>query len=82
MPLKFNTIEKLRDHMLETLEKLSNKKIDVDEVSIIAKGIESINSSLKLQLAYWHMRGETPLIPFIENGAKTVTPLIEHKKNK
>lgn len=76
MSLKFNTLEKLRNHMLETLEKLSNSKIDIDEVSIIAKGIESINSSIKLQLAYFAMRSEIPHIPFIQDGVKT----IEHKK--
>ena len=79
MTLKFNNIEKLRDHMLDCLEKLSQNKIDIDEVSIIAKGIETVNSSIKLQLAYSQMRDEKPNINFLQSCNKGEVKMITHE---
>lgn len=65
--MKFNNIEKLQNYVLESLEKLDKRKIDVDEMSIIAKSSETVIASLKIQLAYNNMRGEMPNIKFLED---------------
>jgi hypothetical protein len=65
--MKIRNIELLRNHILESLEKLEENKIDIDEASIIAKSGETIISSLKVQLSYANMRGEEPNIKFIQD---------------
>lgn len=65
--MKFNNIEKLQHFILQSMENLEKKKIDVIEMGIIAKSSESIMSSLKLQLAYNNMRDEVPNIKFLED---------------
>lgn len=63
---EITNIEDMREYMIYTLERLEKKAIDVTEAGIIAKGGETIMSSLKLQLSYSGMRGEVPNIPFLE----------------
>lgn len=68
--MSIKNIEALQQYILKSLEDLENGKIDVNEASIKAKSAESINSSLKLQLAYNNMRGEIPNIPFLQSCNK------------
>lgn len=78
-----NNIEKLRDHLLTSLEKLENRKIDIDEVSIIAKSGEAIMSSLKLQLTYANMLGHVPNVRFLEDCHHgTPLPVIDSVKKQ
>ena len=67
MSIKIKNISQLQEFVLSSLEDLANKKIDVNEMGIIAKSSETIMSSLKLQLAYNSMRGETPHIKFLQD---------------
>lgn len=64
-------IESLRNYVLKSLEDLANRNIDATEAGVIAKGSETIMSSLKLQLAYAAMIGETPRIDFLEDSHKS-----------
>ncbi len=68
--MKIKNIEELRDYVLESLEKLSSNKIDVTEAGVIAKSSETIMSSLKLQLSYSNMIGDTPNIKFLQDCHK------------
>lgn len=83
--MKIKNIEQLQDYILDSLEKLSNNKIDVTEAGIIAKSAETVISSIKLQLSYSAMIGHTPHIDFLHNchkgnPAKTIEQRTELKK--
>lgn len=65
--MKIKNIEQLRNHILQSLENLADKKIDIDEASIIAKSGETIMSSIKMQLLYASMIGEIPHIDFVHS---------------
>jgi hypothetical protein len=65
--MKINNIEQLRNFMVDNLEKMSKKNIDVTEMGIIAKSGEAIMSSLKLQLTYSSMIGDIPCIKFLDD---------------
>lgn len=64
--MKIDSIEKLRNHILESLDKLDKEKITIEELGTIAKAAETISSTLKLQLSYAHMRNELPRIDFLQ----------------
>jgi len=65
--MKIKNIDQLQTYVLESLEKLASKKIDINEMGVIAKSSETIMSSLKLQLAYNNMRNEIPKIKFLQD---------------
>lgn len=79
--MKIKNIEDVRNYMIESLKRLEDGEIDVTEAGIIAKGAETIMSSIKLQLQYHHMRGEQPTIPFIHD-CRNGTALIEVPHDK
>jgi len=60
-------VEQLRNMVIEAMENLVNGKMDVHDAATLAKGSETIMSSLKLQLSYANMIGEKPYIPFIHD---------------
>ncbi len=66
MVRKLDNMEKVLEHICESLENLEKGKIDVVEMGIIAKSSEAIMSSLKIQLSYAGMRNEKPNIPFLQ----------------
>lgn len=68
----------MRNHILDSLEKLEKKKIDVVEAGIIAKSSEGIMSSLKIQLTYNNMRGEEPNIKFLQDCNKNAKLIENH----
>ena len=80
--MKIKNIEQLREFVLDSLEKLSNNKIDVTEAGVIAKSSETIMSSLKLQLSYSGMLGETPNIKFLQDCHKGTPIQVEQDKPK
>ena len=73
--MKISNVEQLRDYILKSIERLENSKIDIDELSIIAKAGESVLSSIKLELAYNNMRNETPNIKFLQDCNKGIKQL-------
>lgn len=79
--MKLKTVEHLRDHILDSLVQLEKGKIDVAHMGIIAKSGEAIMSSLKIELTYAQMIGNTPHIPFIHDchQGKPIK-IIEQKK--
>lgn len=65
--MKIKNSDQLRNHILRSIEKLDENKIDINELATIAKAGETIFSSLKLQLAYNNMRNEIPNIEFLQS---------------
>lgn len=66
--MKINNIEDLRQHAINTLEKLETKKIDMAEAGVTAKLYESLMSSLKTEMEYHKMLGHLPTIRFLEGA--------------
>jgi len=77
MSQKIENIDDLRDHALNLLQKLEDKKIKVQEAGITAKIYESIISTVKTQMEYARMLKVDPDIPFL---GEIKGNLIEHKK--
>lgn len=71
---KIKNITELRDHALDTLEKLAQQKIDIAEAGVTGKLCEGVISTIKAQLEYSRMLGEEPKIPFM-SGSTTGKPL-------
>ena len=70
---RINSIEALRDHALETLEKLAAGSIDTTEAGVTGKLCESVISTIKAQLEYSRMIDEEPQIPFMQQSHKGKT---------
>lgn len=64
--MKLKTADDLRDYLLESIEKTSSGKMDIEELSILSKASEAIFSSVRTQLMYNNMRNEIPNIPFLQ----------------
>lgn len=64
---EIKNIEDLRDYLINALDRLENKTIDPLEAGIISKKGDTILNSLKVQLTYAGMRGESPKIEFLQN---------------
>jgi hypothetical protein len=69
---KIKNALQLRDHLLDKLDQLENKQIEIEELGQIAKASETILASLKIQLAYAGMRSEIPHIEFLEDCNKGI----------
>ena len=67
-----NTLDDLRDKVLEALEALNNGEIDLQQAGVIAKLSETVISGVKTQMDYARLTDQTPHIPFIDNCAKTI----------
>ena len=78
---KIKNAEQLRDYLLDSLEQVEKGKIDIQDLSIISKTSETIMSGIKTQLAYAHMRGEKPIIPFLQDCHQIETIKISKKDN-
>ena len=63
--MAIHTIEDLRLDAIDTLEKLRNRKMEVEEAGVIGKVYETIISTVKTQLAYADMIGVEPRIAFM-----------------
>jgi len=64
--MKFDHIDKVRKHLLLSLEKLENHSIELEEIDKITSLCETVFSSLKLQLSYDALTGKKSIIDFLE----------------
>jgi hypothetical protein len=78
---KIKNMEQLRDHALDTLEKLSNGSIDTAQAGVTGKLCEGVIATVKSQLEYARMINEEPHIPFMHDShqAKTIEGKAESK---
>lgn len=77
--MKIINIDSLRDHAIETLEKLSKREISVEEAGVTGKLCENVVSTIKVQLEYAKMLEQQPEINFLENCTMPKGRLIEKK---
>ncbi len=64
---QIKNIEMLREHALQTLEKLARHEIDTAEAGVTGKLMEGVIATVKSQMEYSRMTGEEePHIPFME----------------
>lgn len=68
--MKIENIEDLRDHAIETLEKLSSGEISIEQAGVTGKLCENVMSTVKIQVEVAKMLGREPNIPFLGNTAK------------
>jgi hypothetical protein len=83
---KIKNMEDLREHALETLEKLASGQIDTAEAGVTGKLCEGVIATVKSQLEYARMLNQEPTIPFMSSstgrlieGSKP-TKELPHKK--
>lgn len=62
---EIKNIDDLRQHAIETIHKLTSKKIDIDEAGVTGKLYENIISSVKVELEHNKMIGYDNPIRFI-----------------
>lgn len=77
---KIKNISSLRDHALETIERLASGEIDTAHAAATGKLCDSVISTIKSQLEYSRMTGESPEIPFMMTPNKG--NLLEHEEPK
>jgi hypothetical protein len=85
MAAKIKNINQLREHAIETLERLEKGKIDCTEAGVTAKLYESVIASVKIELEYNRMTDKIPNIAFIEDGGsgvKTIGSVRQLRANK
>lgn len=81
--MKITNIDSLRNHAIDTLEKLTRKEISVEEAGVTGKLCENVVSTIKVQLEYAKMLQQDPEINFLENCTMPKGRLInEVKKNE
>lgn len=66
--MNIKNIEDLRNHAVGTLRKLEREEIDVEEAGVTGKLYENIMSSLKTEMEYHKMLGQSPRIKFLEGA--------------
>lgn len=64
---KINNVEELRNLALDALEKLTRGEIDTAQALTHAKLCDSVILTIKTQLEYSRMVGESPSIPFMKS---------------
>lgn len=79
---KINNITALRQHAIETLEKLSAHEIDTAEAGVTGKLCEGVISTLKTQMEYHRMLGEEPSIEFMQEGHGNSKLIESHNEPK
>ena len=67
---KIKNIDDLRQDALDTLEKLSNGEIDVDQAGVTSKLYENVMSTVKTQIQVAVMLRREPNIPFLGDCGK------------
>ena len=65
---KIKNIEDLRNFAIDTLDRLKNQEIDVNEALATGKLCDSVINTVKMQLEYHKILGEKSSIPFIEEA--------------
>jgi hypothetical protein len=61
-------INSLREFAITTLKKLSTGEMTTEEAGVTGKLCENVISTLKVQLEYAKMLGQTPNIGFLEDN--------------
>jgi hypothetical protein len=79
MSKDINTIDALRNHALKTLKRLREGEIDVQEAAVTGKVCDVVIHTIKAQIDYHKMLGQTPQIPFMAN-AKLISVDIDDQK--
>jgi hypothetical protein len=79
MSKDINTIDALRNHALNTLERLRAGEIDVQEAAVTGKVCDVVIHTIKAQMDYHRMLGQTAQIPFMGN-AKLIGVDIDEQK--
>lgn len=64
---KIQSIHDLRIHALETLEKLRDGEIEMNEAIATGKLCDNVINTVKIQVDYFRMTGEKPEIPFMQH---------------
>ncbi len=74
--MKIKSIDDLREYILDVMNDLKNKNIELDHASVAAKLSETVISGLKTQLEYARLLESAPKIEFMGNctAIKDVTP--------
>lgn len=70
---KIKTIEELREFALDALESLKQGKIDVAEAAATGKLCDGVISTIKTEIEYGRLTGQTVNIPFMgKNYSKQI----------
>jgi hypothetical protein len=77
---KPKNIDELRDHALETLQKLVKKQISIEEAGVTGKLYESVVSTLKIQIDYAKAIDQKPNIKFLGTGQTYIHELYGKRK--
>jgi adhesin HecA-like repeat protein len=67
-------ITDIRDSLIEVFNKLRDGDIDLKQASEINNTAGKIINTAKVQLAYAALRGEQPIIPFLNTAVVTPVP--------
>jgi hypothetical protein len=67
---KIKTIEELRDHLLNTIEKLDNDQINLQDAAITGKLCDDVLHTIKVQMEYAKMKNQQEQfsMPFMDGG--------------
>ncbi len=76
--MKIKNLDQLRNHALETLEKLSEGKITIEEAGATSKLCENVVSTVKLQLEFAKIVNKQPQIEFMGDSSNWI-PIIPKK---
>jgi len=61
---KIQTMQQLRQKVLQTIDDLEDGKIDIHEAATVAKLSETVISGLKSEMQYAVLTNSEPVIPF------------------
>ncbi len=84
--MTIKNLDQLRSVILETIEKLQTKKIDVVDAGVLAKLSETVISGLKTQMEYARLTETVPNLDFMGDNYEVkllesnVKKLLTHKK--
>lgn len=78
--IKINDMVGLRNHAIETLEKLAEGEIDTAEAGVTGKLFEGIISTVKAEIDYARILGKVPNIKFMGDLQENKN-IIEEQKN-
>ena len=68
-------ITDIRDSLIEVFDKLRDGDMDLKQAAEINNTAGKIINTAKVQLAYAALRGEQPVIPFLNTAATSVPEL-------
>jgi adhesin HecA-like repeat protein len=69
-------ITDIRDSLIEVFDKLRDGDMDLQQAAEINNTAGKIINTAKVQLAYAALRGEQPIIPFLNTVATTSVPVL------